>query len=171
MQVNDDNENEDGAVEGLVDLGEANPYQGAPIHREEEFLNSKLVNSEKFDKSLIWNPFQTCSDAYATLELESFVNTKVNGTFQLARGGNICRVVCRGDVGRIKWNKALNKHQPISNGHDAYRRMETQRVHPLWCQLEQTHVWMRTLATLWNRMQSRYCGMGEISRTIGGKEW
>jgi len=43
MQVNDANENEDGAVEGLVDLGEANPYQGAPIHREEEFLNSKLV--------------------------------------------------------------------------------------------------------------------------------
>ena len=116
MQVNDANENEDGAVEGLVDLGEANPYQGAPIHREEEFLNSKLVNSEKFDKSLLWNPFQTCSDAYATLELESFINNKVNGTFQLARGGNICRVVCRGDVGRIKWNKVLNKHQPISNG-------------------------------------------------------
>ena len=94
MQANDDNENEDGAVEGLVDLGEANPYQGAPIHREEEFLNSKLVNSETFDKSLLWNPFQTCSDAYATLELESFINNKVNGTFQLARGGNICRVVC-----------------------------------------------------------------------------
>ena len=49
MQANDDNENEDGAVQGLVDLGEANPYQGAPIHREEEFLNSKLVNSETFD--------------------------------------------------------------------------------------------------------------------------
>ena len=31
MQANDDNENEDGAVEGLVDLGEANLYQGAPI--------------------------------------------------------------------------------------------------------------------------------------------
>ena len=31
MQANDDNENEDGAVEGLVDLGEANPYQGAII--------------------------------------------------------------------------------------------------------------------------------------------
>ena len=28
MQANDDNENEDGAVEGLVDLGLANPYQG-----------------------------------------------------------------------------------------------------------------------------------------------
>jgi len=120
MQANDDNENEDGAVQGLVDLGEANPYQGAPIHREEEFLNSKLVNSEKFDKSLLWNPFQTCSDAYATLELESFINNKVNGTFQLARGGTICRVVCRGDVGRIKWNKGLKKHQPISNGHDAH---------------------------------------------------
>ena len=120
MQANDDNENEDGAVEGLVDLDEANPYQGAPIHREEEFLNSKLVNSETFDESLLWKPFQTCSDAYATLELESFVNNKVNGTFQLARGGNICRVVCRGDVGRIKWNKVLKKHQPISNGQDAH---------------------------------------------------
>ena len=31
MQVNDDNENEDGAVQGLVDLGLANPYQGAII--------------------------------------------------------------------------------------------------------------------------------------------
>ncbi|CAL6334257.1 unnamed protein product [Bathycoccus prasinos] len=31
MQANDDNENEDGAAEGLVDLGEANPYQGAII--------------------------------------------------------------------------------------------------------------------------------------------
>ena len=101
MQANDDNENEDGAVEGLVDLDEANPYQGAPIHREEEFLNSKLVNSETFDESLLWKPFQTCSDAYATLELESFVNNKVNGTFQLARGGNICRVVCRGDVSSV----------------------------------------------------------------------
>ena len=102
MQVNDENENEDGAVEGLVDLGEANRYQGAPIHREEEFLNSKLVNSEKFDQSLLWEPFGTSKAAYATLELECFINKKVNGTFQLASGGNICRVVCRGDVGRIK---------------------------------------------------------------------
>ena len=31
MQADDDNENEDGAVEGLVDLGLANPYQGAII--------------------------------------------------------------------------------------------------------------------------------------------
>ena len=31
MQANDDNEDEDGAVEGLVDLGLANPYQGAII--------------------------------------------------------------------------------------------------------------------------------------------
>ena len=31
MQANDDNENEDGAVQGLVDLGLANPYQGAII--------------------------------------------------------------------------------------------------------------------------------------------
>ena len=57
---------------------------------------------------------ELASDAYATLELESFINKKVNGTFQLARGGNICRVVCRGDVGRIKWNKGLKKYQPIS---------------------------------------------------------
>ncbi|CAL6333774.1 unnamed protein product [Bathycoccus prasinos] len=40
MQADDDNENEDGAVEGLVDLGLANPYQGAPIHREEQFRNN-----------------------------------------------------------------------------------------------------------------------------------
>ena len=31
MQANDNNEDEDGAVQGLVDLGEANPYQGAII--------------------------------------------------------------------------------------------------------------------------------------------
>ena len=31
MQANDDNEDEDGAVEGLVDLGLANLYQGAII--------------------------------------------------------------------------------------------------------------------------------------------
>ena len=31
MQANDDNEDEDGAVQGLVDLGLANPYQGAII--------------------------------------------------------------------------------------------------------------------------------------------
>ena len=94
MQANDYNENEGGAVEGLVDLGTANPYQGAPIHREEQFLNSKLVNSETFDKSLLWNPFRTGSDAYATLELESFVNNKVsrrgecNGAHQDRRRSN-----------------------------------------------------------------------------------
>ena len=80
------------------------------------FLIPNLVNSEKFDQSLLWEPFGTSKAAYATLELESFINKKVNGTFQLARGGNICRVVCRGDVGRIKWNKGLKKYQPISNG-------------------------------------------------------
>ena len=37
--------------------------------------------------------------------------------------------------------------------------------------LEQTHVWMCALAALWNRMQTRYFGVGEVSRTIGGKEW
>ena len=49
--------------------------------------------------------------------------------------------------------------------------VSSERVCSLQCQLEQVNVWMRTLATLWNRMQPRYCGMGEISRTIGGKEW
>ena len=77
MQANDYNENEGGAVEGLVDLGTANPYQGAPIHREEQFLNSKLVNSETFYKSSLWEPFKTSKAAYATPELESFVNKKV----------------------------------------------------------------------------------------------
>ena len=87
MQANDDNENEDGALEGLALLEQQNLYAGAPIHREEQFRDSNLVNSETFEESSLWNPFQTCSDAYATLELESFVNNKVNGTFQLARGG------------------------------------------------------------------------------------
>jgi hypothetical protein len=55
MQANDDNENEEGAVEGLALLNEENPYQGAPIHREEQFLNSNLVNSGTFEKSSLWN--------------------------------------------------------------------------------------------------------------------
>ena len=40
MQANDENENENGAIEGLAHLNAENPYQGAPIHREEQFLNS-----------------------------------------------------------------------------------------------------------------------------------
>ena len=40
MQANGDNENEDGALEGLAMLEQQNPYVGAPIHREEQFLNS-----------------------------------------------------------------------------------------------------------------------------------
>ena len=82
MQANDDNENEEGAVEGLALLNEENPYQGAPIHREEQFLNSNLVNSGTFEKSSLWNPFETCKAAYATLELESFVYKRVNGIYQ-----------------------------------------------------------------------------------------
>ena len=82
MQAKDDNENEEGAVEGLALLNEENLYQGAPIHREEQFLNSNLVNSGTFEKSSAWNPFGTCKAAYATLELESFVNRKVNGIYQ-----------------------------------------------------------------------------------------
>jgi hypothetical protein len=162
MQANDDNENEDGAVQGLVDLGEANPYQGAPIHREEEFLNSKLVNSETFDESLLWNPFRTGSDAYATLELESFINNKVNGTFQLARGGNICRVVCRGDVDRIKWNKALKKHQPISNGRDAHicsyrahiRKIRPKDGHHYWI-IDPKHT--KLTHNAWCRLGTEHC--------------
>ena len=117
MQANDDNENEEGALEGLALLNEENPYQGAPIHREEQFLNSNLVDSGTFEKSSLWNPFETCKAAYATLELESFVNKKVNGIYQMVNGGNQCRVVCRGDKGRIKWNKVLKKYQPVRNGH------------------------------------------------------
>ena len=113
MQANDDNENEDGAVEGLVDLCTANPYQGGPIHREEQFRNSNLVNTGTFDKSLLWEPFETSKAAYATLELESFVNKKVNGIYQLENSGIQCRIVCRGDKGRVKWNKVLKKYEPI----------------------------------------------------------
>ena len=40
MQANDDNENEDDGIEGLAQLEQQNPYAGAPIHREEQFLNS-----------------------------------------------------------------------------------------------------------------------------------
>ena len=47
MQAKDDNENEDDALEGLALLNEENPYQGAPTHREEQFLISNLVQGEK----------------------------------------------------------------------------------------------------------------------------
>ena len=40
MQANDNNEHEDDALEGLALLEQENPYQGAPIHRKEQFLNS-----------------------------------------------------------------------------------------------------------------------------------
>jgi len=96
MQANDDNENEDDAVEGLALLEQQNLYAGAPIHREEQFRDSNLVNSETFEESSLWNPFQTCSDAYATLELESFVNKKVNGIYQLARSGTQCKSCLQG---------------------------------------------------------------------------
>ena len=76
MQANDDNENEDDALEGLTLLEQQNPYGGAPIHREEQFLKPNLVNSETFEESSLWKPFATCSNAYAALELESFVNNK-----------------------------------------------------------------------------------------------
>jgi len=82
MQANDDNQNEEDALEGLAQLEQQNPYAGAPIHREEQFRDSNRVNSETFDESSLWKPFQTCSDAYATLELESFVKKKVNGIIQ-----------------------------------------------------------------------------------------
>jgi len=169
MQANDDNENEDGAAEGLVDLGEANRYQGAPIHREEEFLNSKLVNSEKFDQSLLWEPFGTSKAAYATLELECFINKKVNGTFQLASGGNICRVVCRGDVGRIKWNKGLKKYQPISNGNDAHicsyrahiRKIRPKDGHHHWI-IDPKHTELKH--NDWCRLGTRHCASNTTVR-------
>jgi hypothetical protein len=47
MQANDDNENEDDALEGLALLEQQNPYQGAPIHREEQFLNSNGQRREE----------------------------------------------------------------------------------------------------------------------------
>ena len=78
MLANDDNENEDGALVGLSMLEQQNPYAGAPIHREEQFRDSNLVNSGTFDKSSLWKPFATSRDAYAALELESFVKTKKN---------------------------------------------------------------------------------------------
>jgi len=45
------------------------------------------------------------------------------------------------------------------------------QVRKLRCQLEQTHVCMWALAALWYRMQARSFGVGEVSRTSGGKEW
>ena len=47
MQANEDNENEDDALEGLGQLEQQNPYAGAPIHGEEQFINSNLVKEEK----------------------------------------------------------------------------------------------------------------------------
>lgn len=41
MQANDGIENENGTVEGLTAINAENPYHGAPMHREEQFLNSK----------------------------------------------------------------------------------------------------------------------------------
>jgi len=76
MQENDDNQDEEDALEGLAQLEQQNPYQGAPIRREEQFRVSNLVNSETFDESSLWKPFATSRDAYAALELESFVTTK-----------------------------------------------------------------------------------------------
>ena len=76
MQANDDYENEDGALEGLALLEQQNPYAGAPIHGEEEFRDSNLVNGGTFDESSLWKPFAASRDAYAALELESFVTTK-----------------------------------------------------------------------------------------------
>ncbi|CAL6331552.1 unnamed protein product [Bathycoccus prasinos] len=97
MQANDDNENEDDALEGLAGLNAENPYQGAPIHREEQFINSNLVNSGTFD-------------AYRALEMECFVSKKVNGIYQNMEGGTQCRVVCRSSKGRFKWDKVLKKY-------------------------------------------------------------
>ena len=79
-------ENEDGAVEGLALSNEENLYQGAPIHREEQFLNSNLVDCGTFDESSLYKPFPSREDAYQTLELESFVSKKVNGIYQIMEG-------------------------------------------------------------------------------------
>jgi len=136
MQANDDNQDEDDALEGLAQLEQQNPYAGAPIHKEEQFRDSNLVNSATFDKSLLWKPFATSKDAYAALELESFVENKKNGIYQLVRSGNQCRVVCRGDVGRIKWNKELKKHQPIGRNicsyHAHIRKIRPKDGHHHW---------------------------------------
>jgi len=138
MQANDDNQDEDDALEGLAQLEQQNPYAGAPIHREEQFRDSNLVNSETFDESLLWKPFATSSDAYAALEVESFVTTKKNGIYQLENSGVQCRVVCRGDVGRIKWNKQLKKYQPIGRNrricsyHAHIRKIRPKDDHHHW---------------------------------------
>ena len=77
-------------------LDQENPYVRAPIHREEQFRDSNLVNSETFEESSLWKPFATQRDAYAALELESFVKKKLNGIYQLESGGNQGRVVRTG---------------------------------------------------------------------------
>ncbi|CAL6331336.1 unnamed protein product [Bathycoccus prasinos] len=40
----------------------------------------------------------------------------VSGIYQLENGGSQCRVVCRGDNGRIKWNKELKKYPLTGTG-------------------------------------------------------
>jgi len=52
--------------------------QSAPIHREEQFINS-LLNSET---RVSYRAFHSRKDAYRMLELESFVSKKVNGIYQ-----------------------------------------------------------------------------------------
>ncbi|CAL6334494.1 unnamed protein product [Bathycoccus prasinos] len=142
--------NEDNALEGLALLEQQNPYQGAPIHREEQFLDSNLANSEKFDESSLWNPFATQRDAYAALELECFVKKEANGIIQLVRSGNQCRVICRDDVGRIKWNKVLKKYKPIGRNrhicsyHAHIRKIRLKDDHHHWI-IDPKHTWLLSI--------------------------
>ena len=47
MQANDNNENEDDALEGLILLEQQNQYAGAPIHREEQLRDSVFGQEEE----------------------------------------------------------------------------------------------------------------------------
>jgi len=79
MQVNDDDQDESGALEDLFDFGAANPYSNAPIHQEKEFFRKQIVNGTKFDESMLSGPLSTCKEDFAVLEAERIVNYKVNG--------------------------------------------------------------------------------------------
>jgi len=68
MQANDDNENEDDALEVLALLEQQDPYQGAPIHRQEQFLNSTWSKKRRVS--------YTSKEAYSMLE--GFVSNKLN---------------------------------------------------------------------------------------------
>ncbi|CAL6335533.1 unnamed protein product [Bathycoccus prasinos] len=73
MQANDDNENEDGAVEGLVDLGLANPYQGiATLPRSSYECRAMQLRSLLWALCLLWANSVSMTES-GNLELRPWV--------------------------------------------------------------------------------------------------